>query len=48
MKNNLILFLILLCSCDTVEYNPENINFDNKEIGIGFNITDLGIGLIKK
>ncbi len=24
------------------------INFDNKEIGIGFNITDLGIGLIKK
>ena len=31
MKNNLILFLILLCSCDTAEYNPENINFDNKE-----------------
>ena len=24
------------------------INFDNKEIGIGFNITDLGIGVIKK
>ena len=24
------------------------INFDNKEIGIGFNITDLGIDVIKK
>ena len=24
------------------------INFHNKEIGIGFNITDLGIGVIKK
>ena len=40
MKNNLILFLILLCSCDTVEYNPENINFDNKEYSEAFQLID--------
>ena len=40
MKNNLILFLILLCSCNTVEYNPENINFDNKEYSEAFQLID--------
>ena len=40
MKNHLILFLILLCSCDTVEYNPENINFDNKEYSEAFQLID--------
>ena len=40
MKNNLILFLILLCSCDTAEHNPENINFDNKEYSEAFQLID--------
>ena len=40
MKNHLILFLILLCSCDTAEYNPENINFDNKEYSEAFQLID--------
>ena len=48
MKNFLLLILIFIYSCDSTYYKSEHINFDNKEIGIGFNITDLGIGLIKK
>ena len=40
MKNHLILFLILLYSCDTAEYNPENINFDNKEYSEAFQLID--------
>ena len=40
MKNHLILFLILLCSCDTAEYNLENINFDNKEYSEAFQLID--------
>ena len=40
MKNHLILFLILLCSCDTAEHNPENINFDNKEYSEAFQLID--------
>ena len=40
MKNHLILFLILLCSCDVAEYNPENINFDEKEYSEAFQLID--------
>ena len=40
MKNHLILFLILLCSCDVAEYNPENINFDDKEYSEAFQLID--------
>jgi CubicO group peptidase (beta-lactamase class C family) len=40
MKYHLILFLILLYSCDTAEYNPENINFDNKEYSEAFQLID--------
>ena len=40
MKYHLILFLILLCSCDTAEHNPENINFDNKEYSEAFQLID--------
>ena len=40
MKNHLILFLILLCSCDVAEYNPENINFYEKEYSEAFQLID--------
>ena len=40
MKNYLILFLILFCSCDVAEYNPENINFDEKEYSEAFQLID--------
>ena len=40
MKNHLILFLILLYSCDVAEYNPENINFDEKEYSEAFQLID--------
>ena len=40
MKNYLILLLILFCSCDVVEYNPENINFDEKEYSEAFQLID--------
>ena len=40
MKNYLILLLILFCSCDVAEYNPENINFDEKEYSEAFQLID--------
>ena len=40
MKNYLILLLILFCSCDFAEYNPENINFDEKEYSEAFQLID--------
>ena len=40
MKNYLILLLILFCSCDVAEYNPQNINFDEKEYSEAFQLID--------
>ena len=40
MKNYLILLLILFCSCDVAKYNPENINFDEKEYSEAFQLID--------
>ena len=40
MKNYLILLLILFCSCDVAEYNPENINFNEKEYSEAFQLID--------
>ena len=40
MKNYLTLLLILFCSCDVAEYNPENINFNEKEYSEAFQLID--------